>query len=752
MSTVYCNGKGIRLQLEYLKDGSWIKKDAASEIREEGIRIQLALTAGDEDYMTYSLSAESEKPTQVRLSAALEEAEESFHVIPCCIYGDNNAAQVHAGEFPLLCEEKDTKEDAGKDGTKDVFRAARWEFRADRAAMPLSAVCTEEGVLAVTVEPYAAAEGIRTENPAAEGIRTENPAAEGIRTENPAAEGIRMENPAEEGIRTQGSAAEGIQPQSPAEEGRGRQTWDNESRNFLHNGLFAELPNRCGISLGYTNDPVSFINKRRPGASVRQLFCRASVTGRIYYEKAADLSTPRLALHQIIRKEYALRHKRPQYHKSFREAVEGCMNSLLTISWDPQTGEYTNCNCLPPANPRLRPWRNVKEIGWTGGGVLAYPLVLGEEILGDGLLKKTGARTGREMFDQIVGVYNEASGLLYDLTSPIDADTLEDAHNESSGLANVEVRAANERARHVNGWWSQFGLARNVHCAYTVGSALHYMLKTMDYLSSKGKTYPKQWIRSARQTMDTVIALQREDGAFGYTYSADRREVTDWNGFAGCWFVPCAAYLYHLTGEEGYLAAAEKGLAYYRQSVTSLTCSGTPMDTWKAPDEEGNLAFLRGARLLHEYTGKKQYLDALCEGAEYEFLWRYGYETRPENYPLLNGWNACGGSVTSVSNPHIHPMGMIVDSDLYYLGRVTGDSYYTDRALDGTAWLMQTLELYPKETGYGQYGVLSERWCPSDGLVIQKDSDGKDYSSWFSYNLWAGAAAFEEVCERYLGM
>ncbi len=73
-----------------------------------------------------------------------------------------------------------------------------------------------------------------------------------------------------------------------------------------------------------------------------------------------------------------------------------------------------------------------------------------------------------------------------------------------------------------------------------------------------------------------------------------------------------------------------------------------------------------------------------------------------------------------------------------------------DRAKDGTAWIMQTLELYPEKTGYGRYGVLSERWCPSDGLVIQKDSEGKPYSSWFSFNLWAGAAAFEEVCERAL--
>ena len=43
------------------------------------------------------------------------------------------------------------------------------------------------------------------------------------------------------------------------------------------------------------------------------------------------------------------------------------------------------------------------------------------------------------------------------------------------------------------------------------------------------------------------------------------------------------------------------------------------MDTWKAVDEEGNLAFIRGTRLLHEITGEKEYLEDLESGAC--FVW-----------------------------------------------------------------------------------------------------------------------------------
>lgn len=83
-------------------------------------------------------------------------------------------------------------------------------------------------------------------------------------------------------------------------------------------------------------------------------------------------------------------------------------------------------------------------------------------------------------------------------------------------------------------------------------------------------------------------------------------------------------------------------------------------------------------------------------------------------------------------------MGVIADDDLRYLADQTGDEYHRSRADDSTAWLMQNLECYPEKTGYGRYGVVSERWCPSDGLVTERYSDGTPYSSWFTYNMWLG--------------
>lgn len=123
-------------------------------------------------------------------------------------------------------------------------------------------------------------------------------------------------------------------------------------------------------------------------------------------------------------------------------------------------------------------------------------------------------------------------------------DRIADAYNENSGLLN-DLMAPNAAGSQVNGWWTGYGLVKDCHCAYTVGSAIHYLTKTMDYLHQNGKTCPAKWMDAAQKVLHTVMDLQRADGAFGYTYSTQERKVLDWSGFAGCglprrWFTSTA--------------------------------------------------------------------------------------------------------------------------------------------------------------------------------------------------------------------
>ena len=88
------------------------------------------------DTLCYTLQMDAPNPTQLRMWLAVPGQSDYFHVIPCNIYGDNHATEAKPGEFPLLT----------KDHHEVAFCAPLWEFRADRAAMPLAALCWDGGV------------------------------------------------------------------------------------------------------------------------------------------------------------------------------------------------------------------------------------------------------------------------------------------------------------------------------------------------------------------------------------------------------------------------------------------------------------------------------------------------------------------------------------------------------------------------------------------------------------------------------
>lgn len=548
----------------------------------------------------------------------------------------------------------------------DPFAAPRWELRADRAATPVSTLSGGRWAVGATIEPYADA----------------------------ASGGLRW------------NSADGQCSEVP----------------YIHNGLFARLPHSFGVSLGYTNDPVTFVCKTRAGAPTAERACQAKTTGTIYIVEGQG----RMGVHEMIRLEYPKRHQRAVYEQDYLTAIQGMVDTFTQTCWDDASQEYTNMHCHIPDQPQMTIRRLVRDIGWCGGGVLAYPLLVAEHI--EGAVSEATfdrARSGEQMIEQILNAYHPATGLLYNFTKP------------GPGRTNPN-----------DGGWSCTPVG---HTAYMMGTALHYILKSMMFLRDRGESFPSFWLERSKAVLDEIIALQRADGAFGYTYSDTEKKVIDWDSFAGCWFASSAAYMWKLSGEEKYAAACRRALDYYHGFVEKLNCYGTPLDTRKAVDEEGNLAFIRGSRLMHEYTGEGKYLQYLKDGANYEYLWRYSYKSRPECPPLNDGeWNSCGGSVTSISNPHIHPMQLIADADLRYLARVTGDDYHMSRAEDSLAWAMQNLERYPQKDGYGQYGMMSERWCPSDGLLTERYSDGSPSSTWFSYNLWAAANALEAIEEKYL--
>jgi hypothetical protein len=498
---------------------------------------------------------------------------------------------------------------------------------------------------------------------------------------------------------------------------------------FIRNGVVAALPNLFGVSLGYGNDPLTFSEKTAFLPATADLSHGASGSGTIY----ASPGNGRLAVHRIIRALHEKLREVPTFKKTDREALRALANAFAEVNFSPELNQYTNRRCEVPVDTTLKPWRAIVEIGWTGGSMLAYPFALAERVFPDLKLPKTSS----QMLDEICSGFNESAGLI----------------NDTCVNEFTQNRPAEFNQSKINGWWSGFlPQTRDNHCAYTNAHVAYYITRLLTKSARRDSTQQTHWLGTALKVLNTAVKLQRDDGAFGYVFSSREKKVMDYDGFAGCWFAAALVHAWKLTGEVQFRDAAARALDFYWPFVRALNCWGSPMDTFKSVDSEGNLAFMRAARLMHEFTKEDRYLRMLADGAHYEYLWRYGFRTRPQCPPLKgSNWNSCGGTITSVSNPHIHPMGVVATSDLYYLAKVTGDSYHQSRAQDGMAWLMNTMELYPEAMGYGRYGVLSERTCPSDGLLAERYyDDNSPASTWWCYNAWAAGSAMEALGEEVL--
>ncbi len=658
----------IALSMEYLKDELWHAaplRSVESLHTHLGTDIQLSLhLTPDAHGYRYRLAVTAEFDTRVRLRLQLIDGKEVFHLIPCNIHGDNNIDLTGPGEYPHLT----------KQFPEDKFCAPLWEFRADRAALPVSVLCHSGGAIGISIDPY-------------------------------------------------------------SDQDIGRISIND--RGFIRNGVFSELPDAFGVSLGYGNSPGTFIEKRLLGNPTRHLFRKAEVSGQIL-----AFEGDRRSAHRIMRELYAEYRELPEYRKTIKEAIAGVMDAWLNINWGLVSSlggkEYYRNGGFAFDAEKIPDGRPLCEIGWTAGGPMLYPFAISEQILGLTRSDFGTRKNHSDLIDMIVAAYNPVSGFFNDLTI--------DWQMDKPFWDNVPVSPESRN----NGWWAGY-IVGNQHTAYNNGSACYYILKTIDFLQRHSLPVKEEWVKTVIKVLENVISLQRDDGNYGYAYSEKEARVDLWDGFAGCWFAAACAFAAKLTGREGFANSARRGIDYYYRFVKELNCYGTPMDTYMSVDQEGILSFVRACRVLHEFTKEPVLLKMMNDGAEYEYLWRYGFKARPEYAPLKDcGWNSCGGSITSVSNPHIHPMGVFIADDLRYLSAQTGDEYHRQRAEDSIAWAMQCLELYPDIAQCGRYGVMTERFCPSDGLVTERNRDGSPYSIWRCYNGWAAAAILEGFCEADL--
>lgn len=667
-------GNQAELELNCWIEGKWkglklLEGDGAFRASDYGIDARLDIKEEGEDY-AYSLRFSSRAPTRIQLRIALPGAQEPFHVIPGCFYGDNNK-QYSLGFGPVLSD--------GHPGVE--LCSPYWEIRADRSSLPLSMLYAKGILIGVSIDPYSDGKPEVAEFP----------------------------------------------------------------EDFIRNGIFAEVAHNgvtdfisgnpsdaCGVTLGHAEIPCETWSRKVSEPHVSR---GAKAGGRIYLRQANS----RLAVHDIVRHEYYFHRRTSNPPISRKKAVESLVDAFLRVNWHDENGinaigtkppkmtpffgggeireNFTNMRCNDAEKKVLTAWRTLAEIGWTGGGVIGYPLLIAGHILGN----KLAVDRANEMLDRVADSYNPASGLLWDVSGK-------------------------HEGKRVNWWYSGY-MVQDCHCAYTNGSGIWYLLRSYHYAKTRMGEERSSWLATACKALDTMVELQLPDGNYGYTYAVDRKEIIDTAGFAGVWFSAGMAMAYFLTKNSKYLVSAVKGAEYYHNLTANLTSWGTPMDQHKWPDEEGNLGLICACTVLHCITGEKRYIEMLRDACNYEYLWRYGQKTRPQFYPLKDShWNSCGGSMTGVCSGN-HPMGMIVNVDLLYLYKKTGDEYHLHRAQDGINWGVNSVTMYPEITGYGMRGVMTECWCPSNSRPGEFNADGTPSSIWHSYNGWASGATLEGLID-----
>ena len=487
----------------------------------------------------------------------------------------------------------------------------------------------------------------------------------------------------------------------------------------LINGKDGALGAYAGYTLGYENAPWLFVQtatvrERTPlkaGNSITLGVGESKTfTVFIYDYKAHD----ERGVHSAIEHAYYAFRQPPRTIDGMtpKRAVSLLSAAIRDEAWLKDEHMYTGFVYDRPGGAFEN---KIGSLTWTNGLSVAVPMLMAALKLKDGTARKQSL----SFIDEVLShALNPSSGLLYD--------------------------AVKDGAWSVRGWWYD-GMHTGGHCGYLNGQAVYYILKAYLYEKRELGAEHDEWRSFAKRVIDRFEREKNTDGEYPFSMSEKTGAGLEYDSMGGAWCLAATAMYTYISKDTGYLEGMKKSEEHYFETfVQKAECYGGPLDTDKAVDDEGILAYIRAVRLLHEITGDDKYLERLRDAILYEVSFKLGYNTPVMVEPLKSiGWSSSGGSITSTANPHIHPMSSTIVEEMKYCADLTQDRYIEDRSNDTIGWGLQTFNTYDKEYGYGKPGWMSERFCFCEGLLTEKWPDGSPASTWFALMPWASASIIE---------
>lgn len=478
-----------------------------------------------------------------------------------------------------------------------------------------------------------------------------------------------------------------------------------------------------GYTLGYENAPWSFIKshlvKERAPLGNNCFILEPGETVEVkldLYEFNADSE---LGVNEVIQQVYYHYHQNPRQGSGVEQTVYDLSQAISNDAWLPNELSYA-CQVFEEENGGYR-YNKLISLSWTNGLSVVTPVLMAALRVENESMRQQALSS----IDNIVqNSMNSASGLPYD--------------------------ACEDGKWSINGWWFD-GLHTPGHASYVVGQALYYVLKAYDYELRLRNCRHDDWLEFVEGALLKMENTKNSDGEYPYIFSEKSGAGLEYDSFSGAWCMAALAYYSWLKNDQSHLNDLEKTENhYYNAYVKHMECYGGPLDTDKAIDSEGILAYIKAVKFLHVLTGNLRYLEHMRDALDYEFSFRFCYNTPIQTPPLSRlGWSSCGGSVTSTANPHIHPMGSnLVDELLYYVDNCD-DAYVKARMSDTIGWGCQTYNTYDKEFDFGKIGWMSERFCYGEGLLTETYADGSSASTWFCLMPWASACIIEGLAGDY---
>ena len=487
------------------------------------------------------------------------------------------------------------------------------------------------------------------------------------------------------------------------------------------NGFFCSVGevSRVGFTVGSEDAPYKYIDagetEPRSFSAGQCVLLGVGETLRVPLFVYDFASEEERGIAGIVRDVFFRYHQSPRAGASVREAARDLASAIAADAWMPDLHNYAT---LVGLKDGVTEQRRHTSIAWTAGAEIAAPLLLAAHRLGRCELREQAL----DCIDHIVSCsMNPASGLPFE--------------TNNDGVWSIDA------------WWQSL-LPRRGHTAYVVGEAVWYILQAYDTERRRFQTEHADWLKFARRVVARMDETRDGCGEYPWLWSEETGEALAYDSFAGCWCAAAKALLASLTGDrELLLSCLPSEACYFDRYVRHMECYATPMDTFRAVDSEGILAFIRLASLLHRETGDPVLLDHLRTAMEYEFTFKFCWNVPIQTPPLSRlGWSSSGGSVTSTANHHIHPMSNGVLAELLSLARLTGDEYFALRFRDTLAWGLQTYNRFDGEYDFGKKGWMSERFCYSEGLLLDRYPDGSRASTWFLFLPWGAANLLEGMC------